>query len=658
MPQLFLSSETFFAWHDWARIIALAMPGLLFVIIAIQFIASRSGGRAARFLNNGSLRTGLIVAFALITTIPIASLGVLLAERSAHQRHDRMADRLERNAIAIARDVNHILDMYVAGVSTAASSIGDGGDFDAESLQRSLLLHHETYANFLTMLTTDSDGKVQVATSNMSGYLTSVEDLRLFDVSDRSYFREPMADGKPSISKVFRGRGLGSDPIVAISAAIRDVDGTPVGVVEGSLNLSVFGQLQENRPYHADTTFIMLDQDDRVIFASAEESLSELESLSSHPLVTAGSLKGDRDSYDFVVRSDSIEQRYVGALARTQNGWTVYGRMPLSVITRQMQADYMVSGLFILGSCLLSLLAATAIDRRLSNTVDDMNHAIAGFNADGSGEKIRTPRNTPSEFRPIFKQMRKRAKNLKRAHERLQKSIVAGENLRSQLTQAIARKDAEIFDRTTELEEANQRLKGLSRSDALTGIPNRREFDTFEERIWRSSARNSRPLSVILLDIDYFKIYNDTLGHQEGDNCLIKVARELHKCATRPLDLVARYGGEEFVTLLGDAEIADALAVAERMRRAVCDLQIAHPGSAHGVVTVSAGAASIVPDSKADPESLLKAADDALYYAKAAGRNCIVYPQAGEYVTFDTDHRDTSATNVMAILSGKAHRRH
>jgi diguanylate cyclase (GGDEF)-like protein len=282
-----------------------------------------------------------------------------------------------------------------------------------------------------------------------------------------------------------------------------------------------------------------------------------------------------------------------------------------------------------------------------------MNKAIKSFSVNGSGEQIKTPLNTPSEFKPIFRVMRKRSRHLRNVYSRLSGSIDAGEALRRELTQVVALKEVEIAERTAELEEANQKLSGLSRTDPLTGIPNRREFDAFEQRAWRLAARDQTPIAVILLDIDFFKIYNDSLGHQAGDECLREVAKTLSLCATRPLDLVARYGGEEFVAVLGGSTIHDALVVGERMRQAIEGLQIEHPGSSHDVVTVSIGISSTIPTDDKNSEKVVKAADEALYYAKAAGRNCVVFRRDEEYVTYNSDDIDLGATGIIQILAGK-----
>ncbi len=249
-----------------------------------------------------------------------------------------------------------------------------------------------------------------------------------------------------------------------------------------------------------------------------------------------------------------------------------------------------------------------------------------------------------------------RSRQLATAYERLRHSMDAGDKLRRELTRAIARKEVEIAERTAELEEANNRLRDLSKTDGLTGLANRRKFDSFERRVWGQCARDGAPVSVIMLDVDLFRIFNDRLGHQEGDACLRQVAEAIGSCAARPLDIVARYGGEESVAMLGNTKISDALVIAERMRLEVCELSIPHPGSPHEAVSVSVGVASLVPSADGDPAQLVKTADEALYYAKAGGRNCVVYHADDEFVAFHHEDIDVTATNVIEILTGRVAR--
>ena len=157
--------------------------------------------------------------------------------------------------------------------------------------------------------------------------------------------------------------------------------------------------------------------------------------------------------------------------------------------------------------------------------------------------------------------------------------------------------------------------------DGLTGVFNRRHFDSRLEAEYRISARNGSPLCVLMIDIDHFKRYNDHYGHQGGDDCLRQVAEGLQACLRRPGDLLARFGGEEFACLLPETDFAGAMALAQTMERQVRNLQIAHAGSAVGsVVTVSLGVAEKPPGRLGDPISLVRQADAQLYRAKHSGR--------------------------------------
>ena len=173
-----------------------------------------------------------------------------------------------------------------------------------------------------------------------------------------------------------------------------------------------------------------------------------------------------------------------------------------------------------------------------------------------------------------------------------------------------------------ELQEANKRLELLASVDGLTQIANRRIFDEYLALEWELHHREQKPLSVILMDIDYFKNYNDYYGHQQGDDCLIQVAQTLTQVTKRATDLLARYGGEEFAAILPFTNAQEALLLAESMRRAIAELAIPHPQSEiSDKITLSFGIASLVPGANNSPTDLIQAADHALYSAKNRGRD-------------------------------------
>ncbi|HET8707666.1 MAG TPA: diguanylate cyclase [Pseudomonadales bacterium] len=174
----------------------------------------------------------------------------------------------------------------------------------------------------------------------------------------------------------------------------------------------------------------------------------------------------------------------------------------------------------------------------------------------------------------------------------------------------------------TQLEKVNEELKRLVDIDGLTGVANRRHFDEWLDREWRRAQRAHYPIALLMIDIDFFKKYNDSYGHQKGDACLKAVAAALQCFAQRPGDLIARYGGEEFALILPHLDLPSACQLGRQICEGIINEQIEHNASAaNEYVSVSVGAASVVPHWDWSWRLLIEAADQALYLAKANGRN-------------------------------------
>ena len=199
------------------------------------------------------------------------------------------------------------------------------------------------------------------------------------------------------------------------------------------------------------------------------------------------------------------------------------------------------------------------------------------------------------------------------------------EKMNRELLFAVARYqelEAVLRKSMDDLAANNQKLQMISSLDGLTGIANRRYFDEYLEREWSLAERNNLAMSLIFIDVDYFKLFNDVYGHQAGDDCLQQVARTINESLKRPADLSARYGGEEFVVLLPGTEKAGAVVLAEEIRLRVERLKISHTSSStHKDVTISLGVGVMVPTRNLLSSELIKIADNALYKAKNSGRN-------------------------------------
>lgn len=176
-----------------------------------------------------------------------------------------------------------------------------------------------------------------------------------------------------------------------------------------------------------------------------------------------------------------------------------------------------------------------------------------------------------------------------------------------------------------ELKRQRDLLARLSHLDGLTGIANRRSLNETIEREWRRGSRSKKPISLLMIDIDYFKMYNDCCGHLAGDDCLRLVARGLKGAMGRAADFIGRYGGEEFLAILPETDESGALVVATHIQKDIAALEIPHPTSSlGGIITLSIGIATATIKREKNYECLLKAADNALYQAKQEGRNRIV----------------------------------
>ncbi|MES9965438.1 MAG: diguanylate cyclase [Candidatus Sedimenticola sp. 20ELBAFRAG] len=204
-------------------------------------------------------------------------------------------------------------------------------------------------------------------------------------------------------------------------------------------------------------------------------------------------------------------------------------------------------------------------------------------------------------------------------------ALESEEEHRLHLEEQVRERTRELQARTEELEHAKQELALLASMDGLTKIANRRQMDEHLNREWLRLSRSRSPLSLVMIDIDFFKNFNDRYGHLAGDDCLVAIASILRDSIRRPTDLAARFGGEEFVCILSDTDQPGALKVAEYISQNIRDAAIPHEtSSVDGCVTLSMGVATVTPSTGSSVRALLEAADRSLYEAKQAGRNRII----------------------------------
>lgn len=447
-------------------------------------------------------------------------------------------------------------------------------------------------------------------------------------VEDRDYFREAVATRRPFISNAFRGRGYGTDPIVAVSAPLLDADGHPAMVLNGALLANEFLQHRAASFARRDTRMLILDRASRVVYASPDTGLAPLDRVEAVPGMIDAPAHGQAVYRERVRPSDPGDS--LVAVGRTSFGWTVALTQPVAVVYAEIARDVLRLSVPALLAVAVVVWAASALASRLTRPLRELSARMRAFAFDQDPHPIDYG-DAPTEVAELGDAFNHLAERLGGAYRDVQQALAVQERLRAQLEETVAEREQEIARRTGELRLANDALRQESLTDELTGIGNYRSYRLALDACWLQSVALAQPLAAICVDVDYFKSYNDSLGHPAGDRCLRRVARILHGIATANGGRVARSGGEEFVTLLPDCDRAAASGVAETIRAEVEREAMEHADSPFGRVTVSVGCASLRPHPGGEADALIAAADQALYQSKRDGRNrvaCVDVPVA------------------------------
>ena len=429
------------------------------------------------------------------------------------------------------------------------------------------------------------------------------------DISERKHFTAPIDSGSFFISDYFIG-GRIKIPVITVSLAQRGLNGGAAAVVLGLLDLSWFEQVAKT--FVPPSGFMLMVDGKGTVLAQypSDDDLVGRE-LGDHPLVqamlgqpegfvTSPALDGIRRIFGFVQLPGTNTRLAVGldekeVLARASHA------MWKAVAEAAAVAGFVLLGIWFGGERLL-----VRPIRALANTARRI----------GSGEDKTHAADLPwaTEFVPLA----------------LALDDMAGK----------------LSEREQELRDTNSQLRELAQTDGLTGLANRRSFNDHLLAEWKLAAKLQQPLSVLMIDVDFFKKFNDHYGHIQGDACLRKVSNVLMEGTrvrmeapapaqdsnlppsfqrisgrVRRADFAARYGGEEFAVLLQGANLDAALLVAERLRQGVEDMLMAHAGAPWGFVSISIGAAAMVPSEHGNAEQLTESADAGLYEAKRQGRN-------------------------------------
>jgi diguanylate cyclase (GGDEF)-like protein len=408
------------------------------------------------------------------------------------------------------------------------------------------------------------------------------------NVADRPYFQNVLRKRDFVLSDYLVSRVHQTPGLIAGYPIVED-NGSLVGVVLASINLQWMRDLVKTAAERSGTSVALVDGGGTLIAASADQTALIGKSFAGHALardmladdegtVTSAGFDGVRRIFAYV-RVPWTQARLAVGLDES---------LVQSGIEREIAIAYLQLALF--GMAVL-VAAWFGGERLILRPIRSLVRTAARF---GRGDlKVRaTDEPWVAEFEPL---------------------AVAFDDM--------ARK---LAGREEELQIANEHLEELASLDGLTGLANRRGFDRALEREWQRARERGQPLALMMIDIDHFKLFNDRYGHVRGDACLRAVGETLSLVSLEEAVLVARYGGEEFALLLPGLEVGRTSALAEEARRAIEDLLITHAEAPCGLVTISIGVESLVPQPDQSAADLVEAADRALYDAKRRGRNNVV----------------------------------
>ena len=539
-----------------------------------------------------SVNTTLFKKYALILSA-LTGLSLLLSGalsiRYSYQENQQALVKLQREkAEAAATRIAQYLFDIEKWVGITAVVPRDGVPLD-KRIAEIQLLRRTVAINEIALL--DRQGKEVLRVGRQT--LEVVRSGR--DFSETEYFQRAQSGRHYRSPVYFRDGGLFMRVAMAVGP---EAAGITVAEIDLEFLLAGISQIKVGANGHA----YAVDAQGRLIahpdigLVLRNTHLTELPQIQAalHPsrqevpeLKHAHNLKGD----DVLTAFAAIPQL----------GWFVFVEEPLSEAYRSLYAQAARSALLVLVGMLIALAASVAMVQHMTRPIRSLQDGAALIGQGALDHRISVT--TGDELEAL-------ANSFNRMAEQLQESYATLEQ--------------KVEERTSELAESNRKLELLSATDALTGIANRRRFDEVLALEWSRATRTRQPLALAMLDIDWFKPYNDHYGHQAGDVCLQRVAHVISSSICRGTDLVARYGGEEFVFMAPATNAETALSLAQKLCEEFRSIALPHDQSPFGCVTVSIGVASMIPDVEQSSKVLIEAADRAMYRAKELGRNRVI----------------------------------
>ena len=436
-----------------------------------------------------------------------------------------------------------------------------------------------------SIMIADKDGLVQCSTLNYQVGL---------NLSDREYFRKAQETRDFVFSDYLFGKTNGR-PMLMAAYPVSAINPEEEAVVVAGINIDWLSRIMNNLGRRPGISSLLVDGAGVVVAAPADQASMIGRPLDNVPLLaaiaeTALNSNAPTGSLSFTAPDGARRVISFARISGTQSRLIVSidEARVTAAINREIRTAYLQLGFV----CLFVLLGALiGAEKLIINPIEVMTGMARRFGESDWSARV-AHNKLPSEFVPLARAFNAMA--------------------------------AQLSQRERELVATNDRLTVIASIDMLSGLANRRGFQSRLDFEWMKAQQSNSELSLLMIDVDHFKLYNDTYGHPEGDACLTKLGETLAGIAANTMGFAGRYGGEEFCLLLPNTDSLEALAIGELVRAAVQGLAIPHTTSSHQTVTVSIGVAGTLPNDTQRPGDLIEAADAALYAAKHRGRNTVV----------------------------------
>jgi diguanylate cyclase (GGDEF)-like protein len=435
-----------------------------------------------------------------------------------------------------------------------------------------------------SLLIAGEDGRIQCATNNLYVGL---------DLSDRPYFRQAQETGRFVLSDFLLSKPVRTPTVMAVYP-VSALSGVKDAVVLAAVNLDWMSKVMSNLGGRAGITAVLVDSAGTVLAAPEDERTAVGRPLDDMPLMSAiadRALRSDADEGSLSFLAVDGSHRAVSYIRIAGTNARLIASIDEDKVSEAVSRDIRTAYLQLAFVCLFVLLGALIAAEKLVIKPIELLADMAKRLGEGDMSARAARKSLPSEFVPLARAFNAMA--------------------------------AQLSQRERELIASNDRLMVMASIDMLSGLANRRGFQSRLDFEWMRAQQYDSDLALLMIDVDHFKLFNDTYGHLEGDSCLTRLGEALSGIAADTMGFAARYGGEEFCLLLPNTGVTRAVEIGEQVRAAVLKLCLPHITSAHMIVTVSIGVAATMPNESLRPGDLIEAADAALYAAKHRGRNSV-----------------------------------